>query len=268
MSGAPLQLFWWRWRHPHRLNFGDEVTAPLLERLTGRRVQWTPLATCEVIGAGSILQTALRARPDDLPVVWGSGFISPPAAGKADPEVRTPLLAVRGELSRSRIDPGVRDGVRLGDPGLLARHLLDRPVAKRYAVGLVPHYKDASDPVVSELLTRNRWIRRIDVAWSPEEVAREIAACDVVLSSSMHGLIFADALGVPNLHVQLGATLVGGDYKFRDYNSAFRREHAVVSGGAVSGLDADGLTRLVHARYREPLGIAKVQKELIGVLPW
>lgn len=266
MTVPPIRLFWWRWRHPMRLNFGDEVTAPLLERLTGRRVEWTPLAECDAIGAGSILQMAHRTRPDRMPLVWGSGFIRPPADGEAP--ISDKVLAVRGELSRGRLALSLRESVQLGDPGLLADRLLDRTVTRRYAIGLIPHYKDASDPVISALLRRNRWIRRIDVGWSPEEVAREISACDVVLSSSMHGLIFADALGVPNLHVQLGDKLVGGTYKFRDYNSAFGRDHVHVTGADVRNLTSDQLVGLVRARYRAPEGIARRQQGLIDALPW
>lgn len=266
MSTAPIRLFWWRWQHPRRLNFGDEVTAPLLERLTGRRIVWSPLSRCDAIGAGSILQMAVRTRASHLPIVWGSGFIRPPVEG--EPTITDSLLAVRGELSRDRLDPSVRSAVRLGDPGLLAPHLLDRPVRKRYAVGFVPHYKDAADPVVTGLLARNRSVRRIDVAWSPEEVAREIAACEVVLSSSMHGLIFSDALGVPNLHVQLGDKLIGGTYKFEDYNTALEREHVAVGQEDVRDLGTDDLMNLVQSRYREPQGLRHLQKELIGVLPW
>src|SRR5699024_6623502 len=110
--------------------------------------------------------------------------------------------------------------VALGDPGILAPLLVDGPVKKRYSLGVIPHYHDVSSPVIEQLRVLGPGVRVIDVAWTPQEVAREIAACDAVISSSLHGLIFSDALGVPNAHIRLGDKLKGGLYKFHDYYSA------------------------------------------------
>jgi hypothetical protein len=53
-----------------------------------------------------------------------------------------------------------------------------------------------------------------------EEVFRAIHSCDFILSSSMHGLIVADAFSVPNRRVRLSAGIIS-DFKFVDYYSAF-----------------------------------------------
>ncbi|WP_415803462.1 glycosyltransferase, partial [Isoptericola cucumis] len=254
-SGAddPIRMWWWRWRFPTELNFGDEVTAPLVERLTGRRVVWTPMAQAELVGAGSVLQMALRERGSDMPAVWGAGMIRP--FTKEAPADFVPL-AVRGRLSLESLSPAAQASTALGDPGILADRLVDGPVTKRYTLGVIPHYKDATDPTIRALTTLPG-TRRIDVAWTPEEVAREIAACHVVLSSSMHGLIFADALDVPNAHLKVSDKLVGGDYKFRDYCSAFGpdRYQPPLTPTDVRDLDTDQLVHLVRTRFRPPTGI-------------
>ena len=41
------------------------------------------------------------------------------------------------------------------------------------------------------------------------------------MSSAMHGLIAADAMGIPNVRLVLSDRILGGDYKFTDYYSAF-----------------------------------------------
>ena len=46
-----------------------------------------------------------------------------------------------------------------------------------------------------------------------------IASCEVVLSQSLHGLIVADALGVPNVWIAPTGDMVGGRFKFDDYFS-------------------------------------------------
>ncbi|MEN5075079.1 polysaccharide pyruvyl transferase family protein [Isoptericola cucumis] len=262
---TPVKLWWWRWRFPAELNFGDEVTAPLLERLTGRPVTWTPLESADVVGAGSVLQKLLRARPTSMPQVWGPGVISPYAGGV--PDGFAPL-AVRGRLTLEHLDPSVQGRVALGDPGILADRLVDGPVTKKYTLGVIPHYKDATDPTIRALTTLPG-TRRIDVAWTPEEVAREIAACHVVLSSSMHGLIFADALDVPNAHLKVSDKLVGGDYKFRDYCSAFGpdRYQPPLTPTDVRDLDIDQLVHLVRTRFRPPTGIDDLKQHLVDALP-
>jgi len=261
---TPIKLWWWRWRFPAELNFGDEVTAPLLERLTGRSVAWTPLGDAEIVGAGSVLQKFLRARPASMPQVWGTGVISP---YQGDVPADFVPLAVRGRRTLGHLDPAVQDDVALGDPGILADRLVDGPVTKRHALGIIPHYKDADDPTM-RIIAALPGVRRIDVAWTPEEVAREIAACETIISSSMHGLIFADALDVPNAQLKVSDKLVGGDYKFRDYCSAFGpdRYQAPLTPTDVTDLDTAGLVELVRSRFRPPTGIDELRRRLVESL--
>lgn len=46
-------------------------------------------------------------------------------------------------------------------------------------------------------------------------------SCKCILSSSLHGLIFADALGIPNRRIVLSDEIIGGDLKFDDYYSVY-----------------------------------------------
>lgn len=263
---APIRTFWWRWKFPHRLNFGDELTPPLVERLTGRRVTWAAMDRCDLVGAGSVVQMVLRKQNDNQPRVWGSGFISAPADGEEP--ARLDLLAVRGRSTLGRVENLADRPIALGDPGILAPLLVDGAVKKRYSLGVIPHYHDVTSPVVEKMRSLGSGVRVIDVAWTPQEVAREIASCDAVISSSLHGLIFSDALGVPNAHIRLGDRLKGGLYKFQDYYSAYPvadryREYQVPTGGPAS------LTAVVDAvvdRYAEPTGLPDLQQGLVTAL--
>ncbi|WP_114853527.1 polysaccharide pyruvyl transferase family protein [Brachybacterium sp. YJGR34] len=258
----PIPTFWWRWKYPHRLNFGDEITPELVERLTGRRVTWASPARCDLVGAGSVMQMVLRKRERNRPRIWGSGFIS--AGTVAGEPVDLDVLAVRGRSTLERVVPPRTGEIALGDPGLLAPILLDGAVRKRYSLGVIPHYRDAASPVVERMRRLGTEVRVIDVAWTPQEVAREIAACDAVISSSLHGLIFSDALGVPNAHIRLGDQLKGGLYKFHDYYSAFSvadryRQYEEPAGGASS---AGEVVEAVCGAYVEPTGLRALQEGL------
>lgn len=263
---APIRTFWWRWKYPHRLNFGDELTPPLVERLTGRRVTWAPPESCDLVGAGSVVQMILKRQQQNQPRIWGSGFIR--AAADGEEPARLDALAVRGRSTLGRVENLSSHEIALGDPGILAPLLIDGTVKKRYTLGVIPHYHDVSSPVIGQMRALGPGVRVIDVAWTPQEVAREIAACDAVISSSLHGLIFADALGVPNAHIRLGDKLKGGLYKFHDYYSAYPvadryREYAVPAGGPQSlHAVADG----VIDGYAEPIGLHDLQEGLTRAL--
>lgn len=264
---APIPLFWWRWKPPHRFNFGDEITAPLVERLTGRRVVWAPPTSCELVGAGSVIQMIIDRGKGNRPLLWGAGFMR--AGEKGADSTEFEALAVRGKRTVARVAPHDGREIALGDPGLLAPLFLDGPVRKRHALGVIPHYRDAAAPLVSELRALGTDVRVIDVGWTPEEVAREVAACDAVISSSLHGLIFADALGVPNAHVRFGGKIGGGMYKFRDYYSAFHerdryREFVPPPQGA--GVMLSDVLDAVHSRYVRPKSLGQLQDGLVSAL--
>lgn len=262
----PVRTFWWRWQYPHRLNFGDEITAPLVERLTGRRVVWAAPQDCDLVGTGSVIQMVVRRRAANQPAIWGGGFISAPRADEARPVLD--LRAVRGTLTRARVDSLSPRTVALGDPGLLAPLLLDGTVRKRHVLGVVPHYRDAAHPLVEAFRSLGPGVRVIDVGWTPQEVAREVASCDSVISSSLHGLIFSDALGVPNAHITLGDKLKGGLYKFRDYYSAFPgpdRYRAYVPPGAGTP-SLSSVVDAVQEGYVAPVGLTDLQQGLVAGL--
>lgn len=262
-----LKVWWWRWKYPNELNFGDEVTAPLLERLTGRPVTWAPLEKADVVGAGSVLQTVMRSKRQTMPAVWGAGLIRPYEGTIPDGFIP---WAVRGRLSSAIFDGHLSQGstIALGDPGILANRLVDGPVTKKYSLGVIPHYKDVDDPTFTALSSAAGPVRRVDVAWTPEEVAREIASCHAVVSSSMHGLIFADSLGVPNARLKVSDKLVGGDYKFKDYASAFNgdRYQEPLRPEDVRDLSLHEITDLVITRYLPPSGIDGLRQGLVAAL--
>jgi len=193
-------------------NFGDLLN-PVLLKHYGLTPINSPLKSAEVIALGSVLQ--------DLPeyfsgYIVGAGLIS-------DMERRFPnsrILAVRGRLTRECI--GADQNIPLGDPGLLVPMLYSKKQQKKYVLGLIPHFVDKDDERIRRLwATYPNDVAIIDVQQKPKTVISKIRQCEHILSSSLHGLITADAFGIPNAWICLSDKVIGSGFKFHDYVSAF-----------------------------------------------
>jgi len=202
--------YWWRGVS----NFGDALAPFLLERFANAKVEWTPAAEAEVVSVGSVLEHI----PSDY-----SGYILGSGKIRESSTINLPdatILALRGPLSAK----GIKGDYALGDPGLLADELVG-PQDKQWDLGIVPHWKDKElAPRFLELFKKSKAkLRVIDPQEDPITVIRQIGACERIVTSSLHGMIVADAFGLPR-RVELAKALdnrtEGGDFKFRDYSAS------------------------------------------------
>jgi pyruvyltransferase len=206
-------------------NFGDLITPFLLER-GGIIPICDESANAQLAATGSILEEI----PDGFSgIIFGSGFLVGDAP-RSLPDAR--VLAVRGALTRDLLQAPAN--CVLGDPGLLAPAYLERTV-KRFALGIVPHYVDSGNPAVRALKSRYPSdISIIDVAAAGgvARAIRNIDECEHIISSSLHGLIIADALGIPCAWTILSERIAKTAFKFFDYCSAFgdRRDPMEIAG--------------------------------------
>jgi pyruvyltransferase len=213
-----VKVYWSKCGHGHG-NFGDKLT-PLLLRHYGIACEWAPVEHAELIGVGSVLE---KAPENYRGYICTTGFMNE-TSRRSFPKAR--VLAVRGRLTLDRIQYSNAANVALGDAGLLCDEFPTAP-HKRYKLGIVPHFADANDPVVKEIAAASREITVVDVCDETLQVIRHVSECERVLSSSLHGLILADSLGIPNRWMELrrGTSRVeGGGFKFRDYYSTFGLE--------------------------------------------
>ena len=120
---------------------------------------------------------------------------------------------------------GRRLDIPTGDAGILASELLDKMPEKKYDVGVIPHICDLDGELVQTAVRKYDGGVLINVKDAPLEVIEQIAQCRTVISSSLHGLIVADSLGIPNMHVLFSDRPLGDGYKFDDYYSAYGAEH-------------------------------------------
>jgi hypothetical protein len=205
-------------------NYGDNLMGQLLRVIYGIEVEYTPLAKAELIGIGSILDAyhrrkgvrPFRKRPWRTLHVWGSGFMNEDGVPFWPQTLK--VHVVRGPLSREKL--GLADGP-MGDPALLVPRLWPKPSTSSARVSIVPHFVTFSDVCQKYGSALPRHWRIIDLTQAPQIVSNQIASSDVVVSSSLHGLIVADAYGIPTVRMAGDTRIKGDGFKYRDYE-AFR----------------------------------------------
>lgn len=255
-----VPAYWFRGRVP---NVGDELTPILMARMTGRRAVhvadvalpgWYPVQ----VAVGSILETA---RSPNV-VVWGSGFIR----STGELSVRTArVTAVRGPMTAARLRAqGVACPDVFGDPGLLVPLFFPRAgTPPEGPIGVIPHWSELDHPAIAALAL-GLDARVVDVRRPLEEVLADLWACSLVVSSSLHGLILADAYRVPSVWLKLSERALRGGFKFCDYfGSVGRHDHRAVDlrdGRLPSPLEVAELARL------EPLDVDLAG--LVSACPW
>lgn len=214
------------------LNMGDQLTPLIVGRCFGYKVVNVPVCEATLTGVGSYLWRLKERATGPRLHVWGTGFIKRNSALPL-PTADIEYHAVRGELSKRRIEEslGRRLDIPTGDPGILASRLFDRPIPKSYRLGIVPHFRERDDPAFAQLCKLSDRSVIIDPTGRPLDVIRQIASCELVLSSSFHGLVVADAFGIPNLHVKVSDRPRGDGFKFEDYYSSFGVDHPFVDLG-------------------------------------
>lgn len=235
-------------------NFGDALTPWLFSRV-GIVARHRKPSSAFVAGVGSILEMLPSTYAG---YVWGSGLLKDEE--KSLPNAR--FLAVRGPLTRDRL--GAPGSVILGDPGLLVGAFVPQGRTRRWKLGLVPHHYHQGDEIWRRAQAeRPRDVKVIDVRRGATSVVREIAECERVLSTSLHGLIVADSLGVPACWSSPQPVLWGGTYKFRDHEGALG-----IAASRRIELRSNSLMRDVSesAYAPDPRRIRKIQGDLLRVL--
>lgn len=198
-------IYWARSETP---NWGDDLNPWLFQKLTGTTPIYCPHKDIpRLLMAGSILD---QAGPFDS--CWGSGLIRP----DLEDAVRlAKAYATRGPLTSEILNShGVECSGVYGDPGLLVPDFVEIDRTKRYALAVVPHYVDYSDGV---RFAHETSAELVPVSEPIERFVQRIAAAERVCSSSLHGLICAEALGIPAYWIRFSDGLIGGNFKFRDY---------------------------------------------------
>ncbi len=199
-------------------NWGDTVNPYLVQKITGRKIVssnqvFNYLHKPELLGIGSIISGDLSNF-----VIWGSGVLSAETTIYNKPKK---VLALRGYNSLKKIKETGGDCNLFGDPVLLFPDIFpDNNIKKTHRYGIVPHYSDKKKPgiILLEAL-KDPSVKIIDIQTDTETFVKEVLSCENIISSSLHGLILAEAYGIPTCRIMLSENLKRGDFKFYDYYS-------------------------------------------------
>jgi pyruvyltransferase len=205
-------------------NFGDKLTVFLLERLIPCRfehVSYRRIYASDLIGIGSILQCA---HENYKGVIWTSGFMFEDNFKRFS---QAKVIGVRGKETLNKIEFRGKEKTVLGDGGLLCCMFINSDVSKKYKLGIIPHYVDKNASVIKRIASMSSEVKIIDISGSCEDVIKEAQQCECIISSSLHGVILADSIGIPNDWIKLSDNVLGDGFKFRDYYSVFDIENKV-----------------------------------------
>ncbi|WP_249218843.1 polysaccharide pyruvyl transferase family protein [Falsirhodobacter algicola] len=203
-----VKLFWWE--EPHPGNLGDIVNPYIVEKMTGVPPKFAPRGE-GMCAIGSVIKFAKAGTP-----VWGSG--SPHADDTLAPDAV--YHSVRGPMTRDLV---LRNGGTCpevyGDAAWFLPILYRPEVPKTHKTGLILHFTHEDAPLDIDPSIRRIDIRRLGYD-QIEAFLTEMLSCERIVSSSLHGVIIAQAYGIPAClaTVTNARQQIHGDgIKFQDY---------------------------------------------------
>lgn len=251
-------------------NFGDMLNEYIPEKLFNCKIVHHNIYTAKAIFIGSVLTHFLSkniVNPNDFPIldVWGSGLIKKTYLNKK--LIRNlRVYAVRGKYTKELLERycNTKYDVPLGDPGLLCSRVFKSSTEdKKYEYGIIPHYVDKNNENLKKLQLPNSII--LDIKSDPEVFLSKLVKCKKVISSAMHGLIAADSFCIPNIRMVTSDKIIGGDFKYNDYYSAFGIEkHNILDLRIIN----EPITKLDFEYNITKKQIEEIQNNLIKSFPY
>jgi hypothetical protein len=265
-----IPLFYWseiKFIFREKENYGDLLSKYLVEKISGKPVQfvqpkkqpWYKMNKTNFLAVGSILHHATKHS-----IVWGSGIIDhEQEIAEAD------FRAVRGPQTRDLLlKLGYNCPEIYGDPALLLPKYYNPQIEKKYKIGVIPHYHDYK--IAVNLFQDDPEIKVIDLlTMDVEEVTREILSCENIISSSLHGLIVAQAYKIPALWVEFSDKIFGNGIKYVDYFESLKIP-AYKAEFIENSKSAEELLQLMQGKPLLPEieELEKIQKGLLESCPF
>lgn len=245
-------LFWWKPKDGS-VNVGDHLSKVLVNAMLSLRdtdLLGKRAGTPRLLAIGSVLHFASNGE-----VAWGTG-INGKIPAQAHRFTTLDVRAVRGPRTREVLmGKGIVVPQVYGDPALLMPRFFDasllQPEAGKLPYVVVPHF---NEPLA-------KYVGHEDHLVSPRaEPARfvsQLLAARCVVSSSLHGVILAEAYGIPAVYLDWGN---GEDrFKYDDYYAGTGRARWRSGGSIEECLDIGG---------NDGFDLASIQRGLIDAFPY
>jgi pyruvyltransferase len=213
-TAGRLPVFYWRpdeETYGISVNFGDALFPLIVERIVKRPVERVDerYAGPKLIAGGSALHCAR-----DGDVLWGAGLRTEEDFARGPRFQRLRVAAVRGPITRDFLRSRYAVDVPevFGDPAILLPQLFPewrrRPVTGR--IGVIPHFSNRH-----EYTSTSENLVVIVPNQEPDRIVPDILTCELVVAGSLHGLIVAEAFGIPARW--LNSSRTEPELKYYDY---------------------------------------------------
>lgn len=204
------------WKEGNFINFGDHLSLKMLERIVGIPLKYynkrTPNQEKKLLAIGSVLSFA-----NDNDTIWGTGVNGKCLDLKNYKFTNLDVRAIRGPYTKAFLleNLGIPCPEIYGDPALLTPYIFpefEKPEYPTTDYIIVPHYADA------KYFQNGPYDDGLHVVYATEpwdQVINKIIHSAFVISSSLHGIIVAEAYGIPArlLRISDAEPL----FKFADY---------------------------------------------------
>lgn len=237
-------------------NIGDQISPVIVSHFAGRPAKYAPPFTRnKLIAVGSVLA---GVKPGDT--IWGSGLMKADHIQYVKLVKNFTIRAVRGPRTRETLlAAGYQCPEVFGDPGLLMPLVFPREHTKEFKYGIIPHHSQIAEfqatPYGDDTLLippKQEW----------QEFITNLCRCETIVSSSLHGVILADAYGIPALPMVHGSWLHGTPFKFEDYFLSTGRSANFIS-------SEDAHSRSLIADKLEELGAPRIDlRPLLRAFPY
>lgn len=216
-----LPCYWW----DETANFGDWIGPWLISMKTGkiainsRHIGKVPQT---IFSVGSVIHHLKSI--NEKTIVWGSGLIKPlDRRNTWHLKKKIKLVkfsGVRGRLTQSELvnKLGLNIPDVLGDPALLLPRYYQPKSQAKIRISLCPHIQHHEE--FKNKFKQYNDINVVDLKRDPRDVIDDIVNSEICISSSLHGLIIAQAYGIPWIWLRIeDQKLVGDKFKFLDFYS-------------------------------------------------
>jgi len=264
----PIKTYWWRGGGGQG-NYGDKLGPAIIQALSGQQVQFCSIEDADILAIGSVLETWFW--PHDSwshysGFIWGVGRM----LGKHPIQFRNArFAAVRGHLTEHSLSSSIITPVAVGDPGLLCPALHHPVRAPRFKLGVWPHWSELHNPHFRRLIESSPDICLIDPCGDIRSTLDQVVSCEAIASSSLHGLITADAFQIPNCWIRLNSgnedTAGMPLFKYLDYYSGYSTS-APVPSSLTAETKLDSI--LMKASLSHHSSVSGLQETLLRVFPF
>lgn len=197
-------------------NLGDSLSAVVVGALSGLPVKHANFdePRTKLVAVGSIA----HAIKGGTAVVWGSGVsIRNGVLAQNVPQTQYDVRAIRGAISAQHFrDFGIAVPEIYGDPVWMLPSIFNEPIEQKYELGVIPHIQDV-EQAHPDSPARSDSLRYVVDASDTDRVVvintwheptlegllkklRLIRSCKRIASQSFHGVVIAEAYGIPVLN--------------------------------------------------------------------